>query len=322
MPVAGWDHDSERAAGACAQHALEQVATVAELLARHDIAAVIIAAETAYHADLTSAAAAAGKAVVLQKPLALTIDEADRIVDAVAAHNIPFTVAWQMRVDPHNLKLKELLDSGRFGKLYMVRRRHCLPVQKWPDFDKSWHVNPALNHDLFSDDAAHPADFLLWLLGMPQSVVAELSTLWNPAIANDNAIAVFRYPSGTLAELSCTFAAAAAENCCEVVCEHGTIIINYGDVVSCMNPRPPDAVQLKWFHVDDSAWTLSDLPDIVSQGERISGLAAPLADFLHGRRAPLASAAEGRQALQMILACHEAAASGRRITLPTPDTTC
>ena len=50
---------------------------------------------------------------------------------------MPFTLAWQMRVDPHNLKVKRLLAEGRFGKVYMVRRRHCLNTQQWKDFDKS-----------------------------------------------------------------------------------------------------------------------------------------------------------------------------------------
>ena len=83
----------------------------------------------------------------------------------------------------------------------MVRRRHCLPTQQWKDFDKTWHVQPELNRDIFADDAAHPIDFIYWLLGMPVSVVAELGTLLNPAIPNDNAIAVFRYADGRFAEV-------------------------------------------------------------------------------------------------------------------------
>lgn len=171
-----------------------------------------------------------------------------------------------------------------------------------------------------ADDAAHPADFLLWLLGMPQSVMAELGTLGNPAIPNDNAIAIFRYANGTFAEISTTFVASAGENVCEVVCEHGTIIANYGDQVSCLNPWPPGAIQLKWFHTADNQWTISDLPDITIQGTRISGLAGPLARFLHGQQPPLATAAEGHQALRMILACYESATTGRRVTFNNPST--
>jgi predicted dehydrogenase len=150
---------------------------------------------------------------------------------------------------------------------------------------------------------------------MPHSVVAELGTLGNPAIPNDNGIAVFRYADGTFAEVSCSFAAVAGENATEVVCERGTIIENYGDVPSTNIPWPAGGIQLKWYLQDIGNWTNSALPDVKSQGERIAGLAAPLAEFLHGTRPPIATAQEGRDVLRMVLACYAADEQGRRVIL-------
>jgi predicted dehydrogenase len=313
--IAGWDHDEARMAN-CATYGMEAVSSIDDLLGRADIGAVVIAAETSMHADLVEKAAAAGKAIVLQKPISLTMDEADRIVEAVDAAGVPFTLAWQMRVDPHNVKVKSLLDGGYFGKVFMVRRRHCLPTQLMKDFDKTWHVKPEFNRDIFADDAAHPIDFLYWLLGMPVSVVAEMGTLLNPVIKNDNGIAVFRFADGSFGEASCSFAAVAGENTLEVVCEHGVIIGNYGDLPSCMAPRPAGGIQLKWYHDNVGDWTMSDIADITNQGERIAGLAAPLADFLLGKRPPIATAEEGRDVLRMTLACYESAEQGMRIAIP------
>ncbi len=313
--VAGWDHDPARSAAGCSAAGAEPAASAADLLARRDVDAVVIASETAHHAALVEQSAAVGKAIALQKPVALTRSEADRIVAAVARSRVPFTLAWQMRVDPHNLKMKDLLGGGRFGSVYMVRRRHCLPTQTWPTFAQSWHVRPELNRDVFADDAAHPIDFVYWLLGMPKSVVAEMGTLRDPRIQNDNAIAVFRYADGRFAEVSCSFAAPAGENTAEIVCEKGVIIGNYGDLVSTMVPRPSGGIQLKWYLADDGAWTVSDIPDIASQGERIAGLAGPLADFLRGRRAPIATAEEGRAVLRLTLACYDSAEQGRRVEI-------
>lgn len=311
--VAGWDHDAGRAAAAAGSFGIETCDSAAALLRRPDVQAVVIAAETSLHAELVEAAAEAGKAVVLQKPVALTLEQADRIAGAVARARVPFTLAWQMRVDRHNLKMKELLAGGKFGRVFMVRRRHCLSTQLWKDFDRTWHVQPELNRDIFADDAAHPIDFMYWLLGMPVSVVAELGSLLNPRIPNDNGIAIFRYADGSFAEVSCSFAAAAGENTAEIVCENGTIVGNYGDQVSTMVPRPAGGVQLKWFCTGDSQWTFSDVPDITGQGERIAGLAAPLAEFLHGRRPAIATAEEGRAVLRLTLACYESARTGKRI---------
>lgn len=314
-PVAVWDRDPARAAESAEAWELEVAPSPEALLAREDLGAVIIAAETAFHADLAEQAAAAGKAIIIQKPLALTLEEADRIVAAVAQAGVPCTLAWQMRVDPHNLQIKALLESGQFGRLYMLRRRHTLNCQLWPDFDKSWHVQPELNRDLFADDAAHPIDFIYWLRGMPVSVTAELGTLRDPAIVNDNGIVLFRYADGSFAEVSVTFVAVAGELVTEVVCEKGTIVHNYGDVPSTNLPWPPGGIQLKWFLAERGDWTLSDLPEIRSHGERIAGLAQPLAQFLQGARPPLATAAEGRDVLRLVLACYESHEQGRRIRL-------
>lgn len=313
--VAGWDHDPARLARHGADLGIDAMPTAQALLARPDLRAVVIGAETSRHADLVEAAAAAGKAIVLQKPIALTLEEADRIVAAVRRAGVPFTLAWQMRVDPHNLRIRGLLAEGRFGRVFMIRRRHCLNTQLWKDFDKTWHVQPALNRDIFADDAAHAVDFLYWLRGMPVSVTAELGTLLNPAVPNDNAVALFRYADGSFGEVSCTFVAAGGENTTEVVCERGMIVGNYGDLPSCNTPWPPGGIQLKWYLQETGTWTVSDLPDIRNHGERIAGLAGPLADFLRGTRPPIASAEEGRDVLRLVLACYDAAAQGRRISL-------
>ena len=309
--VAGWDHDGVRLAEAAGKHALEACTTAEALVARADIQAVVIAAETSRHAELVELAAAAGKTVILQKPAALTLAEADRIVRA--AQRVPFTLAWQMRVDPHNVQARDLLAAGTFGRIFMLRRRHTLNTQDWPNFEKSWHVQPALNRDIFADDAAHPMDFVYWLRGLPASVTAEVTTVLNPKIPNDNGIAIFRYPDGALAEVSCTFVARAGENTLEIVCENGVIIGNYGDGPSAGN-RPAGAPQLKWWR-KGAGWTNSELPEIKNQGDRIGGLAAPLAAFLHGQRPPIATAEEGRDVLRMALASLQSSAEGRRIII-------
>ena len=309
----GWDHDVERGSAACARHDLEFVLSSQDLVSRDDVDAVVIAAETSLHADLVKLAAQAGKAVVLQKPIALTLEQADCIVDAINRFKVPFTLAWQMRVDPHNLKAKSLLEGGMFGRVFMVRRRHCLATQCMKDFDKSWHVNPDLNRDIFADDASHPIDFIYWLLGKPCSVVAEMGTLLNPAVPNDNAIAIFRYPDGKFAEVSCTFTAVAGENTLEIVCEKGVIIGNYGDGPSCSVPRPAGSAQLKWYVQGTPGWTVCDLPDINSQAERIANLAAPMAEFLRGQRPAIATAEEAREVFKLVLACYESAEQGRRV---------
>lgn len=313
--VAGWDHDAKRAAENCTKFGADNAPSVEALLSRKDVAAVAIGAETSMHADMVEQAAAAKKAIILQKPMALTLEQADRIVNAVKGANVPFTMAWQMRMDPHNLELKSLLNSGKFGKTFMVRRRHGLPTQHFKDFENLWHVKPELNRDIFADDAAHAIDFLYWLRGMPVSVMAEMGTLLNPRVPNDNALVIFRFADGSFGEVSCSFVSVAAENVTEAICENGAIIENYGDIPSCGVPRPPGGIQLKWIFRGDNEWSVSKLPDIKNHGERIAGLAGPLGEFLQGKRPAIATAEEGRDVLKIVLACYDSASQGKRVEM-------
>lgn len=313
--LAGWDHDAARASSARDAYKLDLASDPAALLARPDVHAVVIGAETSRHADLVEAAARAGKGIVLQKPLALTLTEADRIVAAVKEAGVRFTLAWQMRVDPQNVEMKRLVRDGTLGRVYMVRRRHGLSTHVWPGFENSWHVKPELNRGMWADDAAHPVDFLLWLLGEPETVSAEIATLRSPLVPDDHGIAVFRYADGTFAEVACSFTCLAGENTTEIVGEKGVVIQNYGDAPSASVPRPEGAAGLKWYLHETKAWSVSAIGSPANHAERITGLARPLLEFLQGKREALATAEEGRTALRMVLASYRAAETGRRVAL-------
>jgi predicted dehydrogenase len=313
--AAGWDHNQKQLEDAANKYGLQPYTNLDEMLARTDISAVVITTETSMHAEMVERAAAAGKTIILYKPMALTMSEADRIVAAVKQHGVPFTMGWQMRVDPQNLKIKELLESGEFGKVFYVRRRHGLSMGLSSDFANSWHVDPHKNRDIWADDSSHPIDFVQWLFGVPESVTAEIVTLHNPAVPMNNGIAIFRYPQGPLVEVSCSFTCTAAENTVEIVCEKGTIIQNYGDATSCNVPRPEGAAGLKWYKADTKQWTYSEIPTPANHSLRIRENAKAFAAFIQGKRGPMATVEEARNSLRMVLATYVSTREGRRVDL-------
>lgn len=319
LPTAGWDHKADRLQDAVDKFGVQGFDTPEALLADDSINAVVVSAETSYHAELVEMAAEAGKTVILQKPMALTMPDADRIVKAVENTGIRFSMAWQMRVDPQNIKMKQLLQSGDFGKVFMVRRRHGLSTHRWPGFTETWHVDPAANRDIWADDTSHAIDFIQWLLGVPDSVTAEMDTLHTPKVPNDNGIAIFRYKNGPIAEVTSSFTCAAGENTTEIIAENGSIIQNFGDGPSCNVPRPEGGIGLKWLLGDADHWTISDIATPPNHGHRIAGLAEPLAAFLRGEREAIATAEEGRTALRMVLATYVSNARGCRVGLDDPD---
>ena len=311
----GWDHDPARAAKAQADFRLARCESAEALVSSPAIDAVVIGAETSLHGELVEKAAASGKSIVLQKPIALTLAQADQIVAAVARYGVPFTLAWQMRVDPQNQRMKQWLEEGKLGRVYMLRRRHGLNTHLWPEFQNSWHVKPELNRGMWADDACHAIDFVYWLLGKPQSVMAQIATLHNPRVPDDHGLAIYRYADGTIAEVSCSFVCCAAENTTEIFGAQGSIIQNFGDVPSCNAPRPAGGIGLKWFSQEKQAWTVSDIASPPQHGQRIAAVAPELAAFLHGRRAAIATAEEGRDVLRLTLAAYRSSELGRLVNI-------
>jgi len=313
---AAWDHDKERlVSGAERLNIPHRYDSADELLENPDIEGVVISSETKFHAELAVKAANKKKKIILYKPMALTLSQADDIVDTVERNDVAFTMGWQMRTDPQNQKIRELLHSGELGKLFMLRRRHCLETHKWVDFNKSWHVDPAMNRDIWADDAAHAIDFIYWMLGDPVSVTAELSCIFDPLVLNDNGIALFKYESGVIAEACCSFTCHAAEATTEMYFENGTILQYFGDAPSTNHSRPAGLCGLKWKKHGVDEWIESEIPSPASHGERIGWQAEQFATFLHGKRPPIATAQEGRASLKMVLSTYLSNNRGQRVLI-------
>ncbi|QGN34924.1 Gfo/Idh/MocA family protein [Microlunatus sp. Gsoil 973] len=317
VAVAGWDDDAERGRQACHRHQLAFEPELDMLLARDDIDAVFVTSQTNRHAEHAVAAAQAGKTVLLQKPMALTLADCDLIVDAVQRSGVGFSMCYQMRCDPVNQRMKQLVDDGAVGKIAVVRRRHAIPMLLDPAFARpgNWHIDPVANLGMFADDASHAADWFYWMLGRPVSVMAEIDNVITDVAPDDNGVALFRFADKEIGILENSSTTLAAEATTEIYGDQGVIIQNYGDLPSSSVPRPPSPIALKIYRTDDPRWHDLGLPAETQQGDRIAAVARPVVDYLHGRRGPIATAADGRVCVEMILASYRSAEEGRRIAL-------
>jgi predicted dehydrogenase len=313
--VVGWDADRARGLTQCAHYGLEFEPDLDALLRRDDLAAVVITSPTNQHADHAVAAAQAGKAIFLQKPMALTLRDCDAIIDAVNRHAVPFSMCYQMRADPVNKAIKALIDEGAVGNVAIVRRRHGINSLLNPQYARpgNWHIDPVQNLGMFMDDASHAADWFYWMLGRPTSVIAEIDNIVTHAAPDDNGVAVFRFAHKELGILLNSSTMRAAEATTEIYGDQGVIIQNYGDAPSSFLPRPRHAVALKMYRAGGTDWEPLDFPADTPHAERIKAVPRALIDYLLGRSGPLATAEDGRVCVEMVLAAYQAAREGRRI---------
>ena len=155
-----------------------------------------------------------------------------------------------------------------------------------------WHVDPELNRDIWADDAAHPIDFIHWLLGVPETVTAEIAHLAQSAGAERQRHRHLPLCGRAAGRGGLLLHLRGRREHDEVIGEKGTIIQNYGDVPSCNVPRPAGAIGLKWYTPDKKDWTASDDRQPANHGDahRRAGRAVvrvparPAAPHRHGRR--------------------------------------
>lgn len=313
--VAAWDYDADRGLAGATEFGLEWAPDLDQLLARDDIDAVFIASPTNRHAEHVIAAAAAGKHILLQKPMALTLDDCDVIIDAVKRSGVKFSMCYQMRCDPVNQQMKALVDAGAVGKIAVIRRRHAIPMllnKEWA-VAGNWHIDAEQNMGMFMDDASHAADWFYWMLGAPVSVMAEIDNIVTDVAPDDNGVAIYRFSRGEIGILFNSSTQLAAEATTEIYGDAGVIQQNYGD--SPASRLPADGAPLKLFRAGAEDWQRYDFP-IVPQGVRIHDVARPVVDFIKGEAGPLATAEEGKVCIEMILGAYQSAREGRRVSLP------
>ena len=317
--VATWDDNEERGRKAAEEYGLDFRPDPDEVIKDPNIDAVIITMETNRHADFIERVAAEGKHILCQKPMATTVEDCDRIIAAVRSSGVKFSMAFQMRQDRVNQKIKELLDLGAVGKIAIVRRRHCINVLLNPAFvngPSRWHMDPVANIGMFFDDASHAADWFLWMLGQPVSVMAEIGNIVTDVAPDDNGIAVYRFSQGEIGVLLNSSTTVAAVATTEIYGDEGTIVHDYGDGPSTGAPRPANAIPLRMIRSGDDHWTEYEYPIPASQGERIADVPRPFIDYIRGLTDETITAEEGKASVEMVLAAYQSAAEGRRISLP------
>jgi predicted dehydrogenase len=317
--VACWDDNEERGKHTANQFGMTYSPHLEDVVNHPEIQAVIVACETNRHAEMVLAAAAAGKDILCQKPMALTLEDCDRMIEAVNKAGVKFMMAHQMRHDPANIKMKELIDSGVLGKIGALRRRHCIGVLFSEGFvtgPSKWHIDPEKNMGMFMDDASHATDFIHWMLGRPISVIAEIDNILTSVAPDDTGLAVYRFPGGAMAILLNSSVTLAGENTTEIYGDKGVVIQNYGDGPSCNLPRPDNAIALKLYTRDKPFWTDLGVPIPKNHGERIANVPRPFIDCLKNDTEPTVTAWDGRVAVEMVLGAYQSAREGRRIAFP------
>lgn len=194
--VGVYDRDSKRMNQFCEKNDMKAVENLERLL-QSNIDTVIICSENVFHCQYTIAAASYGKHVIVEKPMALSVDDADRMIHSCKSANVKLMVAHPVRFSEPMQRLKKLINSGKTGKLIAINATNH---GKSPG---GWFVEKALSGGgAIIDHTIHMADLVYWLFE-PEiaSVFARSGKMMGEEIVEDTGLLHVTFTDGTFMSL-------------------------------------------------------------------------------------------------------------------------
>ncbi|MDR0932322.1 MAG: Gfo/Idh/MocA family oxidoreductase [Victivallales bacterium] len=302
--VALWDHDCNLAKKYALELNCKSVSKCDALWRDPEVDAIIVCSETNLHKDIVPFAATAGKHLFVEKPLGFAASDALEMAKVVEKSGVLFQTGYFMRGRSPHMALKEMVQSGVFGKITRVRHVncHCGSLGGWFDTDYRWMTNPEIaGCGAFGDLGTHSLDILMWLFGMPESVTADIAVVTGRYgdKCDETGSALLRFPDGMVATMSGAWVDLICPITCEVSGTEGFAYIRNEELFVKSNKLENADGETPWKNLPDELPHAFDL----------------FLDALEGKNVPLVSASEAAQRNVVMEALYRAAASHSWITL-------
>ena len=264
--------------------------------------AVIVASPSSLHAEQALACLERGRHVLVEKPLAVTVAEAERTAEAAERAGVVCGVAMNLRFHHGILELKRLLDEGALGTARLARASFGYDLRLWhpgSDYRRGYSARADLGGGIVLD-AIHELDYLLWLLGPVKTVSAELNHVSELEIdVEDVAVAILSFESGAVGAVDLNFFEPAYRRCCVLVGSEAVAVWDWRQATVTISREGED---------DRAADVRCDVADTYRAG---------LADFLAAVERggePRTPVREGLAAVRLANALKRSAILGRRVT--------
>ncbi len=286
-----------------------------DLLAADDVDMVVIGAPNDLHCAMTLDAAAAGKHVVVEKPMCLNLRDADRMIAACAKAGVKLMYAEELCFAPKYARLKQLLDEGALGAPTLLKQSEKHDGPHAPHF---WDVERS-GGGVTMDMGCHAIEFFRWLLGRPKvaSVYAQMSRQVHAkkTRGEDNALLILEFENGVigLAEESWT-KLGGMDDRAEV---HGSGGVAYADLLHG-NSIETYSARGYGYAVEKAGstrgWSFAIYEELWNYG--FPQEMAHFVDCVRLDKPPCVTGEDGRAVLEVLFAAYESARTGRKVTLP------
>ena len=275
---------------------------------------VVLATPSGLHAPQAISAAKAGCHVVSEKPLATTVQDGLAMIRAADKHGVQLFVVKQNRYNAPIVALKDAIDQGRFGQIYMANFNvfWCRP-QAYYD-QAAWRGTWEFDGGALMNQACHYADMLTWLLGPVQSIQAMGGTLARDIQAEDTIALNCRWRRGTIGSLNVTTLTQGSdfEGSVTLIGEKGTVRVGGIAMNKILNWQFADKLP-----ADDSIQSLNyEIDSVYGFGHQT--FYQRLIPVLRGKAQPDVSGRDAYKTLEVIIGAYLSARDGATVALPLP----
>lgn len=318
--VACFNRTPAKADKFAAEHACRAYHDLRDMLADPVVDVVTIATASGAHLQPAVAAARAGKHVIVEKPLEITLKRCDQIIAACDKAGVRLATIFPSRFHESSRELKRAVESGRFGRLTLgdayvkwYRTQAYYDSGAWRG---TWELDGG---GALMNQAIHSVDLLQWLMGSVAEIRAQTATLAHERIAvEDTAVASLRFENGALGSIEATTAAWPGYlKRIELHGSAGSAMIEEEDIVKWDFAKKDrrDAAILRTMNGRKSGGGGAADPAAIGHQAH----AKQFRDFVEAiqkDRPPLIDGREGRHAVEIILGIYKSAQSGKPVSLP------
>jgi myo-inositol 2-dehydrogenase/D-chiro-inositol 1-dehydrogenase len=286
-----------------------------KMLAERDIEMVTIAAPNYLHAQMTVDIANVGKHVVCEKPLCMTLEEADLMIETCRRKGVLLMYAEELFFTPKYFKAKEMADQGAFGRLYLVKQseKHFGPHAPW-----FWDVEKS-GGGVFMDMGCHGIAFCYWFLGRPKikNVFCQMGIYAHAdkTKGEDNSICIIEFENNAVGLIEDSWARRGGmEDRIEV---YGVDGVTYADL-HMGNALPTYSEHGYGYAVEKApstrGWTWPVFEELWNYG--FPQEMRHFARCVRGREEPKATGEDGRIVQEVLYAGYHSARTGQKVNLP------
>jgi myo-inositol 2-dehydrogenase / D-chiro-inositol 1-dehydrogenase len=288
------------------------------ILERSDVQLITLALPNYLHCQATLDAAAAGKHVVVEKPMALNLAECDRMIAACRTAGVKLMYAEELLFAPKYVRAKQLADEGALGKVYLVKQGEC---HYGPHADWFWNVELS-GGGVLMDMGCHSIEFARWVFGRPKplSVYAQLGTYVHQGRTRgeDHSVCIVEYEGGRIGIAENSWArTGGVDDRAEIYGSAGLTVADLlrgSSLTTFSEPGYGYAVEKA---PDTRGWTFTMFEETWNYGfpQEMAHFVQCVCDDL----TPLETGEDGRQVLELICAAYESARTGQKVPLPFPN---